>query len=137
MSSQIQAQENCRKIVNERGSDVEFQINFPDDIDKGRYDEIIKRTGEIITVKAFPITHSPSAKQREKAGIKEECDVLLYTAILDWSDLGIDYDLIEVANLRIKIDTEIFEAKFKNRASQFGGSGPAQYLYITFGGVRG
>jgi len=68
----------------------------------------------------------------EKAGIKENVDVLLYTAQQDWIDAGLTYEGIEVIRTTVDIEGCRYQVKAKNQFSQFADT----YLYITLGCVK-
>jgi hypothetical protein len=65
----------------------------------------------------------------EKAGIKENVDVQIYTAMQDWIDAGLNYEDIEVIRGTVELAGCRYQIKAKNQQSQFSDT----YLYIVLG----
>lgn len=119
-------------VVNGYGEDIKLEFNDELDITRGDYKDRKRWDGNVITIKAFPIDFNPSPKMLEKAGVTEKVDVLTHTSTQDWIEEGLTYQDMEKANIRMKIDSEVFENNVVKRFSQFG----SKFLYIIFGGVR-
>ena len=129
------AQADIKRMVDERGDLVKFNYRTEDDVDRDPYGSIEKRKTPAapLLFRAFPVEFSPSQKKLEKAGIVEECDVLIYTAMQDWRNNGIGFADIEFATRNtVELQGESYEIKSKGLSSQFSDS----FLYLTFGLVK-
>jgi len=106
------------------------------------YGSIINRSAGLIvmTQNAATITYQPIRRELEKAGLREECDILIYVAMQDFIDQGLSFDDLEIKRMTIGINAIPFESsgnryevKEKSKAGAFGDG----YLYVTFGLKRG
>lgn len=122
---------DVQNIVKERGDLLKINLRLEDNIIRDKYNSIQKRKNEkIYFFRAYPIEYSPAENRLEKAGLRQEARVIVYTAMQDWIDAGIDYgdinlDLKQTATLQGET-YEIIEKAFVSQAND-------SYLYITLG----
>lgn len=81
------------------------------------------------TMYAYPIDFQPNQKQIEKAGLRESCELMIYTPKKSWSDIGVDFEDIDLIRDTFIIRNIKYVIKEKGLSSQFGNT----YLYCTFG----
>lgn len=119
--------------VDERGDVVEIYLRKEGDVVRDSYNSIQKRQTNSAFHKffrTFPVQYSPSTQQLEKAGIKENADVVIYTAFKDWLDAGLGVNDIDISGrLTCIMQGETFEIKAKGMKDQFNDV----FLYITLG----
>jgi hypothetical protein len=110
-------------------------INYNRDEDmvvRDRYNSIKSRTrteANTLAIRAYPITPQPNRLQIEKAGLREDCELLAYTAMKDWTDNSLTFELIEPIRLEFTFRNQKYIGKEKALFSQFSDT----FLYITFG----
>lgn len=93
----VAGQTDIKSIVDERGEIIKVVFRGEDKVYRDRYNSIEQRNqSTVIFIKAFPVTFTPSQKQIEKAGLKEKCDLMLYTAYLDWINNSIEFERVEI-----------------------------------------
>lgn len=127
-----QALADARAMIRERGETVLIRLHKESTVERDSYNSIKKRTATSHTFYVFPLTFNPTAKQLEDAGIKESVDVMIKTAMLDWTDLGYTMKTLrEIDSIRatVIIDGYKYELKTKQLDSQFQGT----FLYIHLG----
>lgn len=118
--------------VDERGDLIKIYLRNEADVTRDAYNSIKKREldGFQKFFRTFPVQYSPSVQQLEKAGIKEQTDVVIYTAFKDWLDAGVGFGDIDISGrLTVAMQGELFEIKAKGLKDQFNDA----YLYITLG----
>jgi hypothetical protein len=127
----LYALDDIKKYIDERGDLIEFNLRNDSDIVRDAYNSIEKKTETaILFLRAFPVTHSPSDKQLEKAGLKQKHDVILYTAMKDWITAGYGFDDIRLdLKSTIKLQGGNYEVKEKSLTGQMNDL----YGYISFG----
>ena len=125
------AQADAKDIIDERGDIMQLFFRTEANVSRDRYSSIKKRNQETVyTLRVHPVTFNPSDKQLEKAGLREASDVVVYTAMKDWIDLGIDFaDIRMDLKLTVHLQGEVYVMRYKGLSGQFNDS----YLYITFG----
>lgn len=121
---------DIKNNVDERGDLIQFIFRTEANVARDVYNSIEKREETTsYFMRAYPVEFSPSIKKLEKAGLREECNVLIYTAMKDWINNGIDFKDIEIATRNtIKLQGDTYEIKEKALVSQFADT----FLYITF-----
>jgi hypothetical protein len=124
------ALEDARFQIDERGELIQIIERNEVNVSRDRYNSVKKRSQTTkYSFKTYPIDFNPNERALEKAGLREEVDVVIYTAMKDWSDNGIDFKDIEPTKMTIKLRGENYEIKQKGLASQFSDT----FLWITFG----
>lgn len=86
---------------------------------------------------AMPVERQPDTRKLEKAGIRELCDVLIYTPILAWmqkgyikdATLGKDFASIDITRGTVLLDGEEWKISDKGLSTRIG----PYPVYITFG----
>jgi len=114
---------DVQALVTEYGMPVEVHVRTEGDVRRDEYGSIKSlSTSELVfTIGAYPYTHSPSSRQLEKAGLREECDLLIYTAMKDWIDHGItDPWAFDVERCTIASDGMRFKIRERSHQSEFG-----------------
>ena len=132
MSDYTRAQLNVQRVVNTRGS----VINFISPSNAGKvvrddYGSIVSQgTKQIIPIKAFPITPATSPRELERGGIKDQVDIIAYTSWLDWQDLLIPISQIDSKQNRVEYNARKYVVTTAVEFSQFGVSAGNDFLYI-------
>jgi hypothetical protein len=128
---QLYALTDIKGIVDERGMLIKVVLRKESNVTRDRYNSIEARQQDrIIWMKAYPVNFSPSMKQLEKAGIREQANVLAYTAMKDWMTAGVELDEIEFeGRSTVVLQGKEYEIRERGQESQIGDS----FAYITLG----
>ena len=126
----IDVQSTCH----EYGVPVHINLRGESNVTRDKYNSIKKHNDveQPLIFMANPVQYNPSIKQLEKAGIAEPCEVVIYTAMQDWTDNDLIWDDIDVIRTTVVLLGNEMLVKSKGLASQYGD----YYLYITLGLVR-
>ena len=122
-------------IIDERGMSVRIELLGEDDVVRDKFGSIKKRDSSgatVLTTKAFPITFTPTDKQKDKAGIRESTSVIIWTAMNAWINAGIDPNIllsIDPIRTRVVINGIEYEIADKNMVDQMFDT----FLYVTLG----
>lgn len=119
-------------VIHKRGSVLYLKLDNEQTIERDSFGSIKKRTTPIKTIYGMPIIFSPSQKQKDRNGIKEQVQVLVTTAMQDWKDLGFsDKDLSEIDSIRatVVLRGQTYEIRDKNMQDQIGST----FLYVVLG----
>lgn len=122
---------DAQEIINLYGADIVSYIRSEAGVSRDKYGSIKSRTYNIATkveLKAYPVTPMPNRLQIEKAGLREDCELLLYTAMKDWTDQSYTFETIEPIRLEFTFRGLKYIGKEKGLNSQFADT----FLYITF-----
>jgi|GEM_PF-6736949 len=126
---------DAKSIIDERGTVIQFIYRHEQNVERDDYNSI-KKKSNIDTkyfFRAYPVEFRPNEKRLEKAGLREECDVLVWTAMKDWMDIGLNFsDIILNLNHSIILEGETYEIRDKALVSQFADT----FLYITLGAFK-
>lgn len=132
---QEQALYDARNVIRELGLPVLIRLHEEQKITRDKFNSIKKRNiiqTPGITFYAFPVVFNPTIKQLDDAGIKEQTQVLIKTAVQDWIDNGFTVNTLKNIN-SIRATVIISDAKYeirdKNLDSQYGDT----FLYIHLG----
>lgn len=122
---------DVQNMINERGEYIKVILRQESQVTRDGYNSIEKRNQETVYwMKAYPINFSPSAKQIEKAGLREQNNVLIYTAMQSWIDVGVDFEDIEFeGRTTIMLRNQEYEIREKGLESQLGDT----FGYVTLG----
>jgi hypothetical protein len=121
---------DVQQIVNCEGTMIEYTLRDEDQITRGSYNSVKKKTQNIqVLLKAFPVNYSPSRKLLEKVGLREDNEVIIHTAMKDWQDKGYNYDDVEIIRSTVKLNDNTYKVKEKTLADYVGNTG----LYIVLG----
>jgi len=126
---------DARDVIRERGQPVKIVMYEERKIERDRLNTVKKNkrseAPEIIFY-AHPVIYNPTAKQSEEAGLKEQTQVLIKTAVQDWIDNGYTVEnlkMIDSLHCKVIIAGAKYEIKDKALSSQFSNT----YLYINLG----
>lgn len=123
------------------GAPVKVILRSETDVARDSLQTIKKRSLPGLDMKALPVERQPDARKLEKAGIREEVDVLIYIPILYFIDAGIINDThlgdtfarIDTTRSTVILDGTEFKIADKGLAVRIG-----QYpVHVTFGLRRG
>lgn len=126
---------DAQDVVNEYGTPIRIAIAEEDTVTRDKYNSLKKRIAsgtEIVDFKVFPLIDSPNIHQMEKAGLKEVCNCMVYTAYKDWTDKDYDINSMDMVRLTFMIDEQTYRVKEKTYSDRFASS----YLYVVFGLVK-
>ena len=76
---------------------------------------------------AFPVTFQPNRRQLEKAGIREDCEVMIYTPMYSWNSANVDFEALDMIRSTVVLRDIKYVIKEKGYASQFTDT----FLYVT------
>jgi len=119
-------------IVNEYGEDVTIIIRGEGDVTRDKYNSITKQSTSVdltYNLKAKPVDHNPNRQQMEKAGIREDCQSIVWFAMKDLLDRKLDFDKIENEKVTVVLDGNDYGIREKNKAVDFAD----EHLYFTMG----
>ena len=123
---------DVKKNIDQYGAPVLIRFNIEDDVSRDRYGSIknrIKNADNKETFNALPITFSPTDKQKSNAGIRENTDVIIYTAMLDWMNAGYKIEDLNSIKADVIINSRTYEIVDKSLKDQFG----LNFLYVVLG----
>lgn len=126
---QENALQDAQDYLYERGVDITILITNESDVTRDRYNSIIKRNPTSFNLHAFPVNYNPTREMLEKAGIKEDVDVLITLATKDFTDNGLSYDSIDTIRWEVILNGETYLIKDKNKQNHFS----HVYLNIVLG----
>lgn len=128
-----QAMLDVSMIVNEYGEDVILYGRCEDAITRDKYGSIIYSQVEgfppRFDLKAYPVDHQPNRQQMEKAGIREQCEAIVWFSMKDIIDKGLTFDGIGVQTYTMTIDGNDYGIRDKAKVNPYGD----QHLYLTIG----
>lgn len=113
------------------GHPLTVYLNVENRVTRDRYNQIVKlpNLDKNVTAYAYPLTPTPNQYQLNKAGIKEEVDLLAYTPRITWFNEEVDFDDIKQESTEVNIGGKTYIIKDKNEVSQIA----SVYLYWTLG----
>lgn len=119
----------------ERGRELKIIFHNEKTSTRDAYNTIKRQdysTASELNTYAFPLIFNPTQQEQEKAGIKENVQVIAWTATKEWTENGFSINqLILPDSIRGKvvIDDRKYEIKEKNHVSEFADT----FLYIVLG----
>jgi hypothetical protein len=124
---------DAKWMIDERGmSIVYYKREENNDIERGKYNSIKRRSSVVATanMKAFPVQWNPMEEEILKAGLRERVDLLIYTAMLDWTNNDLDPEN-DISHVR---DTIVLKGKsYSIKDLGFVNHFYDTYLNVTFG----
>jgi hypothetical protein len=81
------------------------------------------------TIGAYPYQHQPSQRQLEKAGMKEHVDLIIWTAMKDWTDQSIDPGTFDLERCTVTADGRQWKIKDRAHQNEYGN----QEAYMVLG----
>lgn len=123
---------DIKRNIDQYGAPVNIRLNQEETVRRDRYGSIINRNANIpntMNINALPITFSPTDKQKSNAGIRENTDVIIWTAMLDW--MNNEYTVKDINSIKadVIINGETYEITNKSLKDQFG----LNFLYVVLG----
>ena len=117
-------------LVNETGLELTFEPSVETDIRRGSYRSIRRNEpSSTITVYSYPTEFSPNTKSIERAGLREDVDVIAYTPFKTWRDNNYTFRNLDLIRWEVQIDGQTYTVREKTLYDQLG----AGYLYVIFG----
>lgn len=131
-SALVDAQQTIRIL----GKEIKIKLYFDNTTTNDKYGSI-KATGtpETLIFYSYPLNMNPTEDDFRQCGMKEKTDILVKTAMRDWTEAGYNMDRLQELDLiraRIIISGVTYELKNKVLDSQFYGT----YLYVLIGANR-
>lgn len=127
------AMQDVMEIVYTYGQPCIIRLRKEANVTRDEYNSIKERPTQVLSQDtefwAYPIEYTPTSKKLEKAGLREVCDVSIWTATYQWDAIEINFKDIDIKRTTVIINGEQYEVKEKSRASQFA----TVWLYTTFG----
>jgi hypothetical protein len=119
-------------IVNEYGEEITLIVREESNISRDKYGSI--KCAQVVPAleykfKALPVDHNPDSRKMEKAGIREECNVIAWISMKDVLDKGLDYGKIDAGRFNVIIHGETYNITEKGKAGEYAD----EHLYITLG----
>ena len=125
---------DAKWMIDERGALITYYKRNESDVSRDRYYSI-KKKGAVTatTMYSFPITFNPTDKELMKAGLRENVDVMIYTAMQDW----IDEDIIPKTEIDSTRDTiNLMSESYQIKEIGFSNHFLDTFLNVTFGLVQ-
>ncbi len=121
---------DVKQVIDEWGSSVIIQLRQEPEITRDKYNSLKKRgTPTTITLKAYPVEYNPNEYQLEKAGLRENVEVIIYTAFLDYSNNSVGFGDIEIKRSTVILEGQRYEIRDKKKFGQIQDT----WLYIVLG----
>lgn len=123
---------DVKRTIDQYGAPVVIRFNTEENIVRDKYGSIINRKKDInkeLNINAFPLTYSPTVKVKTNAGIRENTDLIIWTAMLDWENFGYWIKDLNMIKADVIINGETFEIVDKSFKDQFG----INFLYVVLG----
>ncbi len=125
---------DVKSVIDERGMTIKIDILDEQEVKRDKFNSIKKREvgSRELSIKAFPVVFSPTDKEKSDSGIRENTQVIIWTAMKDWIDNDIDPNILvslDAIRTKITIMNVDYEIRDKNMVDQFGDN----YLYVTLG----
>jgi len=126
------ALEDAKEWIDERGDEIKLKASNEGNVVRDVYGSIKQKAVTEYTMNAFPIEFNPTDGQMEKAGIKENVDVIIYLAQLDLTNNSIGYETIDDIRWRVTVKGATYTIKDKNQVNMMADT----YLNIALGLFR-
>lgn len=120
-------------VINSRGSVIYLKLDDEQTVERDEFQSIKKRNKTPAKpIYAMPIVFSPTQKQKDRSGIRENVQVICTTPMQSWLDMGFsDKDLSHIDSIRatIILRGQTYEIRDKSLQDQFGNT----FLYVVLG----
>ncbi len=125
---------DAKNDIHENGTLILFKNRTESDVERDKYSSINYRTpttdiSPLIEIMCNQLTFTPNKRELKKAGLTEESELSLHTAMLDWMELGITFYQIDIIRPTFIIFENEYEIKEKSLIEQY----LSNFLFITFG----
>lgn len=121
---------DVKNICDERGDIVQLIYRGESNVTRDSYNSIaVHAQTPKYFFRCYPVEHNPSVKQLEKAGLREASECVVYFAMKDFIDNGIDYNGLDMARVTVKLQGNDYEVREKSVTLQVNDT----FAYITMG----
>lgn len=120
------------RTINQYGAPILVRFFQEDTITRDDYGSIINRKANNplkLDLKAFPLTFSPTTKEKSNAGIREDTDLIAWTSTAVWLDKGYDINQLNLVKADVIVNGKTYEIVDKSLRDQFG----TNFLYTVLG----
>jgi len=120
------------RTINQYGAPILIRFFQEDTITRDGYGSIINRKAnnpDKLSLKAFPLTFSPTTKEKSNAGIREDTDLIVWTSSIVWLNAGYDINDINTVKADVIVNGKTYEIVDKSLRDQFG----TNFLYTVLG----
>jgi hypothetical protein len=128
----ILALQDAWEIINQYGEDIIVCDREEANVTRDKYSSIKYRATTSTlryAMKAYPIIFTPSRRQIEKAGLREECQCIITTATKSWTDISKTFEDIDMIRDTVILRRNKYLIKEKSNVNQYANT----FLYINFG----
>jgi hypothetical protein len=136
-----QAMRDAQAAAREYGNPVTLHLRQAEaGVSRDAYHGIYDRAGGAdFPLKSPQIDYTPTKRQLEKAGLREDCEAVVWLTAQDLEDAGIDFNGLEQTRTTVTIGAipgesggAMYQLREKSRASPFANG----YLHRTLGLTR-
>ena len=121
---------DVKQVMDEQGASYILQLREEPEVTRDKYNSLKKRgTPNIMPAKTYPVGYNPSIYQIEKAGLRENVEVIIYTAMCDYINASVGFDDIEIKRSTVILDSQRYEIRDKKKFGQIQDT----WLYIILG----
>lgn len=128
---QCNALKDTYEVCHTWGDIVKVYVRNEGDVQRDKYEDLafgkVETDVTPLTMPAYPIEFQPNRRTLEKAGIREDCDVLITTPMYCWSISGVDFEEIDMTRSTVVLRGIKYVIKEKSFFSQFTDT----YLYVN------
>lgn len=117
------------------GYQVQIRLREETEVSRDKWGSIKQHSNSpdpTITRWALPVIFSPTDKQLEQVGIREQVDCIFHTAMKDWLDDGYTLDTLQALDM-IRSTIIIRGATYEFRQKSLFDPYHDQYLYVVMG----
>lgn len=122
-------------LVEEWGADISIRPRTEKNVARDAYGSIkrfnVTETAAItpVDVKAYPLNFSPTQRDIDKAGLKDDTEVIAWIPRQYFIDANIEFDQLDMERITFLIQNKPYEMKDKAQQSQIRN----EFLYYVFG----
>ena len=133
-----QALQDAQQMAQEYGNPIVLWTREDGEVDRDEYGGIMAKPRQVamVSINAATISYSPTSRVIEKAGLREQCDVLIKVAMQELIDASVEYEAIDLTRATIEIaalPSESHGATYQIKEKARTGSFANGYLYVIFG----
>lgn len=129
--AQCNALKDTFEVCSTWGDIVKIYLRGESDVTRGAYTDIdyskVEPDVVPLSMPAHPIMFQPTRRLLEKAGMREDCDVLITTPMYSWNINNIDFEDIDTIRTTVILRGQKYVIKEKSLESQFTDT----FLYIN------
>lgn len=128
-SERCEILKEIQNIINKEGAFIKINLRGETNLTKDDYNSIKIKNDTGLYFKAYPIIESPSKEQIEETGLKEDTEIIVYTAMQDWKDKSKTFRDIDLIKSTLIYHEGTWKIRDKKLHSQVGND----YGYIILG----